>query len=167
MDPDIIFRHSCPEEIEAIMEIYENAKAFMRSRGNFSQWNGPYPSADTILADMAAGHHYVAADGSGRLLAAFSCIPGKDPTYGYIEDGQWLNDGPYVTIHRIASSGQRRRMLDRCVEFCTGFAENIRMDTHADNRPMLEAATRAGFVRCGVIYLADGSPRTAFLKPCR
>ena len=34
-----------------------------------------------------------------------------DPTYLYIEDGEWQNDESYVTIHRIASDQKVRGII--------------------------------------------------------
>ena len=37
-------------------------------------------------------------------------------------------------------------------------------DTHADNAVMQRLLEGAGFVRCGIIYTDDGSPRIAYQK---
>ena len=97
----------------------------------------------------------------------FSFILGEDPTYKVIENGQWLNDKPYGTIHRIASNGIRRRMLKACVDYCKEIIDNIRIDTHADNSPMQNALHRLKFSLCGIIYTSDGSHRLAFQKDFR
>lgn len=157
-------RRSDIADLDRIMPVYESAKAFMRSSGNMAQWTGGYPSAEAISRDIATGNHYVAEDADGQVLAVFAFILGDDPTYGEISGPGWLNERPYGTIHRIASSGRQGGMLDRCVDFCFGFTDNLRIDTHADNAPMLSALGRLGFTRCGIIRLADGSPRTAFHK---
>ena len=38
----------------------------------------------------------------------------------------------------------------------------LRADTHADNLTMQRCLEREGFVRCGTIYVEDGTPRVAF-----
>ena len=43
------------------------------------------------------------------LHGVFAFILGEDPTYGVIEDGQWLSGDPYGTIHRIAGGRLRKR----------------------------------------------------------
>ena len=40
--------------------------------------------------------------------------------------------------------------------------DNIRVDTHRDNAPMRRVIEENRFTCCGIIYLADGSPRLAF-----
>lgn len=159
----ISIRKSRVEDLERIMPVYEGAKRYMRNEGNMSQWTGGYPSEEVILRDIAAGNHYIAERENGEVLAVFTFIIGEDPTYRVIE-GKWLDDAPYGTIHRIASTGAVSGMLGKCVDFCFSLIPNIRIDTHADNRSMLAGVTWLGFERCGIIYLADGSPRVAFQK---
>ena len=43
-----------------------------------------------------------------------------------------------------------------------GFSGGIRVDTHEGNIPMRKMLEKQGFVYCGVIHLADGSPRVAY-----
>lgn len=161
---EITIRRSEAEDLDEIMPVYEAAKRFMRSRGNMTQWTGGYPSREVILRDINAGNHYVGLTADGKIAMVFTFIIGPDPTYTVIEGGEWLNNEPYGTIHRIASSGLVSGMLRGCVDFCFGVVDNIRIDTHADNLPMLSAIKRLGFTECGVIHIADGSPRTAFHK---
>lgn len=167
MGNGISIRHSAIEDMDRIMEIYESAKRYMRSKGNLNQWTDGYPYRDTILSDIAHYSHYLAEDEEGNILMVFSFILGDDPTYKKIEGGKWLNDKPYGTIHRIASSGLQGGMLDACVKYCKGIIDNIRIDTHADNGPMQNALHRLDFKCCGIIHISDGSPRLAFQKDFR
>ena len=101
---------------------------------------------------------------NGELEAVFAFILGEDPTYKTIEGGHWLNDVPYGTLHRLASAGHRsgvgRLVIDWCLEHC----ESLRADTHADNKVMQHVLESNGFSRCGIIHLANGSPRIAYQK---
>lgn len=159
-----MIRKSTLEDIEKIMPIYESAKLFMRKTGNITQWTGGYPSIDVIRRDIENGNHYIAETEDGGIAFVFTFIVGNDPTYAVIEDGKWLNDNPYGTIHRIASSGISKGSLKAAVNFCLGLIDNLRIDTHADNSPMLNGLQQLCFKRCGIIYTADGSPRIAFQK---
>ncbi|MDE5567429.1 MAG: GNAT family N-acetyltransferase [Muribaculaceae bacterium] len=161
---EIKIRHASEADIEHIMPVYDSARAFMRRNGNITQWGNGYPSREQILTDIRAGVCYVGVDSDGRIAMVFAFIHGNDPTYTHIEDGSWLNDRPYATIHRIASSGLYGGMLRHCTDFCFSQIDNLRIDTHADNRPMQDALARLGFTRCGIIYIADGTPRTAYQK---
>lgn len=167
MNESFSIRRSTSRDIDRIMEVYEAAKRFMRKCGNFSQWTGGYPDKDTLLTDISRMNHYLAEDEEGNILMVFTFIIGSDPTYKVIESGAWLNDCPYGTIHRIASSGMQSGMLKACVRYCAKIIDNIRIDTHADNGPMQNALHHLNFKFCGIIYLADGSPRLAFQKDFR
>ncbi len=155
-------RHAAPGDIPAIVGIFDRARAYMRSKGNLSQWTGGYPSAATALADMEAGNCYVGLDSAGAVRFVFTLIFGDDPTYGVVYGGSWTDSSPYATLHRVASDGSVRGMLRRCVDFALQTIPHLRIDTHRDNRPMLKAIADCRFTRCGVILLADGSPREAF-----
>ena len=159
----LTIRRGTTTDAEAIAGIYEASRRYMRATGNLTQWSDGYPSLADVLADIEAGHSYV-GEADGEIIMAFAFIEGDDPTYRIIEQGSWLNDRPYGTIHRLGSNGRCGGMLAACVEFCFGLIDNLRLDTHADNHPMLQAVARLGFERCGIIYCRDGSPRIAFQK---
>ncbi len=162
--PDIIIRKAQVDDVDVILGIYEAARIYMRSEGNMTQWVNGYPSRDHILADIGRGVCYIAIDADGEAVMAFAFIIGDDPTYDIIENGRWLDDSAYGTIHRLGSTGKYRGMLARCVDFCSRQISNLRLDTHADNTTMLNAVKLLGFKRCGVIYCQDGTPRIAFQR---
>lgn len=159
--PAIVFRKATMADVPAVTRLYDGARRFMRRSSNLSQWTGGYPSEADVRADIAAGHLYV-AESAGRVAGVFALIIGPDPTYAHIEGGSWLNDEPYGTIHRLASDGTVGRLTDRIIDYCLGKIANLRIDTHADNAPMLRAIGRNGFTFCGIIRVADGSPRRAY-----
>lgn len=45
----------------------------------------------------------------GEVHAVFYFFIGPDETYQVIQDGAWLSDAPYGTIHQVASDGKVRR----------------------------------------------------------
>lgn len=151
------------EELDAIMPLYEEAKAYMNRTGNTRQWIDGYPSRDRIAADIRAGYCHVVEE-AGRLLAAFAYIEGDDPTYGTIEDGAWLDDAPYAVVHRLASGGRRKGIGKECLDWSFARCGNLRADTHSDNLTMQHILETSGFVRCGIIYTHNGTPRTAYQK---
>ena len=150
------------QDLDELMILYANARAFMAKKGNPTQWWGGYPSRELLQEDIRLKQLYVCEE-ADRIHAAFVLAMGEDPTYAVIE-GAWKNDLPYATLHRIASSGERRGMTDEIV--CWAFAKtgNLRGDTHELNLPMQNAFERNGFERCGIIYVADGTPRIAYHK---
>lgn len=152
-------------DIEDLMQIFEGARKIMRESGNLTQWDGGYPAEEVVSADIGAGNCYVLDDGH-EILGTMALIPGPDPTYAIIQ-GEWPDDDPYYVIHRIATSspgrGIARKMLDWAFEYILSEGYNvIRIDTHRDNSIMHHILAKYGFSPCGVIHLADGSPRDAY-----
>jgi len=156
-------RNATLQDLDRIMEIYDIARNFMRANGNFAQWGNGYPARNLIREDIARGESYVIADDTG-IHGVFLFMHREEPTYAVIEDGAWPNDLPYGTIHRVATDGKCRGLFDLCVAFCAERANILRIDTHKDNLPMQKAIARNGFARCGIVYMADGSPRIAYQK---
>ena len=120
-----------------------------------------YPGAARLAAEIERGVCYVVM-GEGAIQAVFCLIPGDEPTYRIVEDGDWPEDLPYATIHRMASAGQVRGIGQFCIDWCLRQGLPVRADTHADNVYMQHALEKSGFVRCGRIYTEDGSPRRAY-----
>ena len=88
-------------DLAEVMDTYANAREQMAAAGN-PQWAGGRPSEETIRSDIESGNSYVMLDGD-VLVGVFTLILGDEPTYAVIEDGAWLDDEPYGTLHRIAS----------------------------------------------------------------
>lgn len=155
-------RLAVPQDLDALMILYANARAYMAEKGNPHQWWGGYPSRELLEEDIRLDQLYVCVEAE-QIHAAFVLAMGDDPTYAVIE-GAWKNDLAYGTLHRIASSGQRRGMTDEIVRWAFAQTGNLRGDTHELNIPMQNAFERNGFERCGIIYVADGTPRIAYHK---
>ena len=156
-------RPSLETDLADIKRIYAAARRFMISHGNVLQWAGGYPSDDLIRKDISYGNGFVISYGK-IPCGVFAFFTGIDRTYVDIYDGEWLNDEPYCTIHRIAGDGTKKGILKTAVSFASLFSGNIRIDTHRDNNPMQNALARLGFIKCGTIFIADGSPRIAYHK---
>ena len=158
-----MFRGANRFELDQIMEIYARARAFMAQNGNPAQWGDSYPPRELIEEDILSNRLFVCVI-NGELEAVFAFILGEDPTYKKIEDGQWLANGPYGTLHRLASAGHRPGVARMVIEWCLEHCESLRADTHADNKIMQHVLESNGFTRCGIIHVADGSPRIAYQK---
>ena len=155
-------RTAAPQDEARILEIYKIARETMKQTGNPTQWGNGYPARELLESDIEKRQLYVCCTSGDRICGAFVLALGNDPTYTHIENGAWLNDEPYATIHRIASDGSTRGIFDACFAFAHGVRNNLRADTHADNKIMQRALTSHGFVYCGIIYVADGTPRLAY-----
>lgn len=161
---DLTIRRAAETDLPRIMEIFEVARRFMCATGNANQWTDGYPRRELVRAGIAAGHCYVCTAAGGAVVATFCFVPGPDPTYAEIRDGSWPDDGPYCVVHRLASDGSVRGVGRRCIEWCAARCERLRLDTHADNRVMQAVAAQCGFVRCGIIRVANGTPRIAYQR---
>lgn len=157
-------RHASLEDLGTIMEIFSHARKFMRDNGNPNQWESSYPPAELIMQEINDGTCFVCESGKGDIVGTFCFIPGEDPTYAHIDDGQWLNDKPYCVIHRMASDGREKGVAAECLKWCFEHCCNIRVDTHKANTVMQNILEKYGFKRCGIIYVRDGSPRIAYQK---
>lgn len=148
-------------DLDTILSIYAIARQYMRNSGNKNQWINNYPSDEVLLNDISNQNSYVILN-ENKIVGVFTFILGEDPTYSYIENGKWLNDKPYGTIHRIASSMECSGIFKETLEFALSKVANVRIDTHRDNKTMQHLVIKNGFTRCGVIYLTNGDPRDAF-----
>lgn len=158
-----VIRKSTMDDLDAIQEIYAYAREQMRINNNPNQWGTNRPLTESIVADIKNGNSYAIMK-EDKLVGVFSFIIGEDPTYINIEDGQWLNQEPYGTIHKIAAGAEGKNIFRSCYSFCKKFVPNIRIDTHKDNRIMQKILEQYEFTKCGIIYVDDGTPRIAYQK---
>ena len=159
-------RKSALDDIPEMLEIFAAARRFMAGTGNPDQWAEDYPGEELLKSDIASGDSHVILS-EGRIVATFVLRPGNDPTYDIIHDGNWPNDLPYATIHRIASRGERKGMLHAAMQYALERYSAIRIDTHRDNTVMRNAIAKEGFTYCGIIHCWNGTERLAyqFTKP--
>lgn len=150
-------------DLPRILEIYAEAREFMRQNGNPNQWWDYHPTESILRDDIPKRQLYV-CEQDGDIGAVFAYIQGTDPTYIHIVDGQWLNDEPYGVIHRIAVSDRGRGLIAQCFDWALAQCSNLRIDTHRDNAPMQRALEKYGFQYCGVIHIFNGDERIAFHK---
>ena len=158
-------RKATYEDIDALMDIFHNARQIMRNCGNMNQWKDSYPTAEIITEDIRSGHCYVIHE-NNDILGTMALIPAPEPTYAHIE-GTWPDDEPYYAIHRVATNAPGRNIAYKMFNWAFEKIEEkgckvIRIDTHRDNCLMKHILTKYGFSMCGVIYLENGDPRDAY-----
>ena len=154
-------RKATLSDLNEILRVYSAARKFMAENGNPTQWAGGYPPCELLESDIKSGLLYV-CETSGTINAVFYTTGGIDPTYINIEQGEWLNAKPYGVIHRIASDGTQRGVLANCIDYCKKIYDNIKIDTHEDNKIMQHLLEKNGFHRCGIIHIENGEPRIAY-----
>lgn len=121
------------------------------------------PQKEVLEADIRAGQLYVVRQGN-RMTGVFALVIGKDPTYAQIEQGAWISESEYGTLHRVAGDGTVHGLFRRIVLFSEEKIGHLRIDTHADNHIMQHLILKNGFEQCGIIHIADGSERIAYEK---
>ena len=159
----MLIRETIPEDLDELEALFAKGRAFMQKNGNSVQWHHNYPPRAFLEADMAKHQSYVVEE-DGRIIGSFVLQLGDDPTYAVIEGGSWKNDAPYGTMHRVVSDGTHHALFDEMVRWAFDRIPNLRGDTHALNQSMQRAFLRNGFEYCGIIYVADGTPRYAYQK---
>ena len=148
-----MFRGAVRGDLPQILQIYAHAREAMAASGNPTQWGDNFPPQELLEEDIDSNRLFVDVV-NGQLLGVFAFILGADPTYQVIEDGAWLNDTlPYGTIHRLASAGKRPGVATDVINWCLEHCESLR--------------EKNGFTRCGIIHVADGTPRIAYQRLSR
>lgn len=161
MEKNMTIRHSKTSDLPRLMEIFDAARGFMAKTGNPKQWVDGYPSEEVIMEDIGKGDSYV-VEKDDKVVATFVLREGDDPTYDIIYNGEWLNSEPYATIHRIATSGEAKGIMHTVMQFAKQRHDNIRIDTHEDNKVMRHLIMKEDFKYCGVIRCWSGAERLAY-----
>lgn len=163
-----MIRKATYDDLPELMGVFGRAREIMRASGNMNQWNDGYPSEEIVRRDIDEGVCYVlpdkGKDGNERIIATMAFIPGPDPTYSVIYDGDWVDDSEYYVIHRIAVREPGHNAAAKLFEWAFSQTDSIRIDTHKDNIIMHHILSKEGFTHCGRILLANGDPREAFQK---
>ena len=154
-------RHTTTADIDAVMQMYDNSRSVMRADGNNTQWLG-YPTREYVEEDIACGASRIIVD-DGAPIGTFAVVPGIEPTYGVIVHGRWIDDvTPYATVHRMAAMPGVHGIADIGFRYAKEAFPHLRVDTHADNRPMRHILQKQGFVYCGIVFMTDGTERDAY-----
>jgi len=160
-------RRATEADLGRIMQVYAIARTFMAEHGNPNQW-GPtsWPPEELVRRDIAQGKSHV-CEHDGRIVGVFFYDFGLDiePTYASIENGTWLDAGPYGVVHRVASDGSVKGVGSTCLNWAFDQCGHLRIDTHGDNTVMQRLLEKLGFTHCGTIFVEeDDYPRLAFEK---
>ena len=144
-------------DADRIFAIYEYARAYMKAHGNPHQWGDERPEKSITKDDIKNQRCYVMED-EGHIFACFVFTIEFEKEYEAICPSKV----EYGVIHRVASDGSKRGIVELIVDFAKGKANLIRIDTHEDNKTMQNCIERQNFKRLGIIYLEDGSPRILY-----
>ncbi len=152
------------KDIPVILDIYGNARAYMRKHGNPTQWKDTYPGRLQIESDIGRKQLYLITGEEG-ILCVFVFFIGEEEAYRTI-DGNWSENGDYGVIHRIASSGKRSGMAKCAFDWAAQKTGYLRADTHRNNIPMQNALSSYGFRYCGIVHYGADSEGERLAYDC-
>ncbi len=144
-------------DLPAVMEIIDEAKAYMRKSG-IDQWQRGYPSEETIKEDIKTGDGYLLVSGRCGIIGTFCLTFSHQPEYDYVEEGGF-SVGTSAALHRVAikNSEKGRGRAAKIVKFAAEECEKqgreyLRIDTHKNNLSMQRMLIKNGFSPVGFIY---------------
>jgi len=165
----MILRQTTIPEVEVVMDIIDDGKAYLKSEG-IDQWQHGYPNAKTIQQDIHDGQAYVLEKNGEIIATAMISFLGEE-TYASIEGPGWLADVPYAVLHRVAvasdlkGQGIAAALIAKTEELCQQKGiTSIRIDTHEKNASMQQLLKKTGFVYCGIIHLIPGEGSEAGIR---
>jgi len=145
-----MIRKATRDDLPRIYEIYANAREYMKRTGNPTQWGDTEPPVYWLDTDIERGELYVCYEGD-EVYGVFMFMTREEPFYLTPIEGEWLNNEPYGTVHRIASHGSRKGVFKESIDFCKSQIDNVRIDTHPNNKTMQHVCEKNGFTRCGLL----------------
>lgn len=95
-------RPATAEDLARCREIYRVAQEFMVRTGNPNQWQVGFPPQDLIERDIADRHLMVWTDAEDVPQGAFAFLPGPEPDYAvlYEGDGTTMDATVFCTVSR-------------------------------------------------------------------
>ena len=160
-------RRALENDIDLILQIYDEAKTWMRDRG-IQQWDQDYPGIANIRNDMKNDEIFV-FETNENLYGVASLSSEIEEPYENPVNGRWKGTGPYGTIHRIAVLGEFRgtgisyEMMKEIKEyFEKKEIYRILVDTHVDNHSMKKFLENNGFEYCTEILTERNHPRIGY-----
>lgn len=173
VENNFLLRKTTKDDIEKVIQIIEDAKKQIKALG-IDQWQNGYPNREVIENDIKDEKSFV-LEKDGNILGTVVVAFEKENSYENITEGQWLTDGYYFVIHRLAvdtnykNNGIATKILELIEEKIKNTSiKSIKVDTHEGNIPMRKFLEKNEFIQCGVIYLENcqenDSKRIAYEK---
>lgn len=161
------FRHATKDDIELILEMYEDGSKSLREAG-INQWQGKDKPGEEELYKVL-DEIYVLVDESAVSTAR---IIEYDNQYDKIYKGNWINNSDnYYAIHRVATLERKKRhgyaksmFLEIEKLALKNNKKSIKIDTHCENIKMQNFLKSLDYKKCGEIILNNGDKRDAFEK---
>lgn len=168
----MILQQASPQNISRILDIIDDAKAYLASQ-KIDQWQNGYPNKAQIENDLFNNESYVVINDKNTIIATTMFTTRPEPSYQKVVDGKWIIDEsePYGVIHRLAMAKEFRGLgIAKFVfdEFHQKLKnkqiKSLKIDTHEENLLMQKLVQKLGYQYCGIIYTNYGAKRLAFEK---
>jgi GNAT superfamily N-acetyltransferase len=161
------FRKGTPADSPTIWAILQQA-VLRRKLDGSRQWQDGYPNEDVVRHDIEKSVGYVLT--VDEVVAGYAAILINDePAYNELK-GNWITNGDFVVLHRLAVSDQflgqgiAQKMLHHTELLALeNNIHSVKIDTNFDNVPMLKIVEKLGYQYCGEVTFRGGV-RMAFEK---
>ena len=159
-----MFRGAVRGDLPQILQIYAHAREAMAASGNPTQWGDNFPPQELLEEDIDSNRLFVYVL-NGQLLGVFAFILGGGPHLSgdrgrcMAERCPALWHHPSAGLLRQEQGGgfSGHRVVSGALPEPAG-GHPCRQPDHA------ASAGKNGFTRCGIIHVADGTPRIAYQK---
>jgi len=159
------------KQLSLIETMYQKAKILL-SFHQSGQWQHHEPSLQTIEEDIRLGQFFGLFQ-KDQLVGTCSLLR-NEPSYEILTHGAWLNEEPYIVIHRfvIDSSLHRLGLGSQFLRAIEALAlqegvYNIRLDTHRLNIPMTKLLEKNHYLECGEAFIKGAGSRVVYHKVVR
>lgn len=163
-----VFRKATMDDLEAVLFIIDKAKERMKSHMS-GQWQDGSPSKETFIRDIKEEHLYVLTT-FDKVIGVLALLD-HEGAYDTLLSGEWLHNIPYKVIHRFAvheaylGMGVASFMLKSAELLAKSEGvQQIRIDTHERNIPMVKLLIKNGYVQCGSTLIEGTKLRIVFEK---
>lgn len=150
------YRVARKEDIDFLVQIVKDAKAFMKENG-FEQWTEGYPTEEHILEDIKKEECYLWEE-EGKICGMMTLSFEGEVAYEGLQKGVWNTGSVYGTIHRFAVSKEARgrgisgKLIQLAEQLCKEQrVSGMRVDTHRKNNIMKKFLKSHGYQQCGII----------------
>ena len=140
-------------DLKRIMEIKDDAVAFMNSQGN-DQWNDHYPTEATFVDFINRGYLHLLEE-EGQIVGMIGLVDHQDEEY---KPMPWSAQGQDLVVHRLAlakeayGKGYAKFLLNYAIEVAKKRnVAIIKLDTYCKNKVAQKLFLDTGFVYVGDI----------------
>ncbi|WP_313376980.1 GNAT family N-acetyltransferase [Chishuiella sp.] len=166
----LTLRKATKNDASRIWQILQQAILKRKEEGS-TQWQEGYPNLDVVNDDIYKEIGYVVLDSENNSIIGYVVIMDEvEPAYNELSGGEWLTDGEYVVVHRLAIAqdvkikGLGTWVMQEVEKIALSKnIVSIKVDTNFDNDGMLRVFEKLNYTYCGEVIFRGGS-RKAFEK---